>query len=100
MPFSHGGAVVVDKGDRAANECLGQLAGVGNGGAAQDKLRMAAIKFAQAHEPPQHIGQVGTEYAPVSVNFINDNVAQIFKELDPRGVVGKNACLLYTSRGV
>lgn len=99
MPFPHGGAVVVDKGDRAANEGLGQLAGVGNGGAAQDKLRMAAIKFAQAHETPQHIGQVGTEYATVSVNFINDNVAQVFKELDPLGVVGKNAAVQHVRIG-
>ena len=60
---------------------------------------MAAIKFAQAHEPPQHIGQVGTEYATVSVNFINDNVAQVFKELDPLGVVGKNAAVQHVRIG-
>ena len=49
---------------------------------------MAAVELAQPHQPAQHVGQVGAEHAAVGVDFVDDDVFQVFKQLDPLGMVG------------
>ena len=48
---------------------------------------MAAVKRAQPHQAAQDIGQMTSEDAAVGVQFVDDDVLQVFKELDPLGVV-------------
>ena len=88
VPLAHGRAVVVDEGHVPAGEGFRQLLRVGDGGRAEDVLRMAAVELAQPHQPAQHVGQVGAEHAAVGVDFVDDDVFQVFKQLDPLGVVG------------
>lgn len=68
----------------------GQLHGVGDGGAAQDEARVAAIKRTQAHQAAEHVGQMASEHAAVGVQLVDDDVFEIFKQLDPSGMVGED----------
>ena len=90
MPLAHGRAVFGDGGDFPPGQLGGQLHGVGDGGAAQDEARVAAIKRAQAHQAAKHVGQMASEYAAVGVQFVDDDVFEIFKQLDPSGMVGED----------
>ena len=74
MLFSGRRAVVVDEADRASDQGFRQFLRILNRGAAQDELRMAAVEFAQANQPPQHVGQVAAEYATVCVDLVNDDI--------------------------
>ena len=88
MPLAHGRAVVIDEGHVPAGEGFRQFLRVGDGGGAEDELRMTAVELAQTHQAAQHIGQVGAEHAAVGVDFVDDNIFQVFKQFDPFGVVG------------
>ena len=74
-----------------AHQQPGQLPGVGDGGAAQDELGLGPVKGAQAHQAAQHVGQIAAEDAPVAMDFVDDDVAQVLKQLHPLGVVGQDA---------
>ena len=60
---------------------------------------MTAVEGAQPHETTQHVGQIGAENAPVGVNLVNDDIAQVFKQLYPLGVVGENAAVQHVRVG-
>ena len=90
VPFAGGRAVFRYGGNFPSGQGLRQLHRVLNGGAAQNVLGMAAVKLAQPFQPPEHIGQMTAEHAAVGVNFVDDNVLQIFKQLHPLGMVGQN----------
>ena len=51
---------------------------------------MAAIKRAQAQQAAEHVGQMASEHAAVGVQLVDDDVFEIFKQLDPSGMVGEN----------
>ena len=87
MPLAHGRAVFGDGGDLAPGQLGGQLHGVGDGGAAQDEARVAAVKRTQAHQAAKHVGQVASEHAAVGVQLVDDDIFEIFKQLDPPGMV-------------
>ena len=90
MPFAGGRAVFRYGGHFPSRQRLRQLHRVLNGGTAQNILGVAAVKLAQPFQPPEHIGQMTAEHAAVGVNFVDDNVLQIFKQLHPLGMVGQN----------
>ena len=48
---------------------------------------MAAVKIAQAQQAAQDVGQVAAEYAPVGMDLVDHDVFQVFKQLDPFGMV-------------
>ena len=90
MPLAHRRAVLVHEGHRLAGHALRQLPGVGNRGGTADKLGPAPVKSAQALQPAQHVGQVGAEHAAVGVDFVDDDILQVFKQLDPLGMPREN----------
>ena len=70
---------------------FGEIFGISDGGGAADEARAGAIEFTNAFEAAQDIGQMAPIDAAVHVQFVNNDVAKIFKELGPFGVVRKNA---------
>jgi hypothetical protein len=48
-------------------------------------------KPAQAPQPPQHIGQMTPEDPAIRMDFVNNHILQLFKELHPDGVMGQYA---------
>ena len=40
---------------------------------------MAAIKRAQAHQAAEHVGQMASEHAAVGVQFVDDDVLDVYK---------------------
>ena len=91
MALAHGGTVFIDQGHRTADQRLRQFLRIGDGGAAENELRMTAVELAQAHQPAEHVGQVAAEDAAVGVDFVNHDIPQVLKQLDPLGVMGQDA---------
>ena len=91
MALAHGGTVFIDQGHRTADQRLRQFLRIGDGGTAENELRMTAVELAQAHQPAEHIGQVAAEDAAVGVDFVNHDIPQVLKQLDPLGVMGQDA---------
>ena len=54
---------------------------------------MGSVKRADAFEPAQNVCEIRTENAAIGVNFINHDVFQVFKELDPFRVMRQNALM-------
>ena len=46
---------------------------------------------ADALEPPQHIGEVAAEDAPIGVELVDDDVAEILEEVHPLGVMRQDS---------
>ena len=99
VPCTHGGAVIIDHVDGAARERLRQLLGIGDGGRAEDELRLGAIEIAQAQQAAQDIGQVGAEHAAVGMDLVDDDILQVLEQLDPLGVVGQDAGMQHVRVG-
>ena len=57
----------------------------------QDKLRVGAVRLAQAAEPAQDERHIRAENAAVGVGFIDHDEPQIPPQPRPRGVVGQHA---------
>ena len=51
---------------------------------------VAAIEAGDALQPAQHVAEVASEDAAIGVQFVHDDVAQIFEETCPAGVVRQN----------
>jgi len=86
-----GCSVLVDQFNRALKQLLRQLPGVGNGGGTADELRPRPIEIADALYPSEHVGHVGAKDPTVGVKLVDDDVPQVLKELDPLGMVRKDA---------
>ena len=99
MPLAHRGAVLVDQGNRTAGQRLGQFFRIGNRCAAQDELRMASVEFAQAQQTAQDVGQVAAENAPVGMDFVDNDILQVFKELDPFRMMRQDAGMQHVRIG-
>ena len=50
-------------------------------------MRVRAIEARDAPQPPQHVGQVAAKHAAIGVQFVQHDVAQIFKQPLPARVV-------------
>ena len=99
MALAQGRAVIVNDGDGPPDQRFRQLLGIGDGGAAQDEPGMAAVEFAQAHKPAEHVSQVAAKDPAIGMDFIDDDVLQVFKQLDPLGVMGQNAAVEHIGIG-
>ena len=90
-PLPPGRAVPVHQADLLPDECLRQFLGVGDGGGAEDELRLGAVKGGDPPQPPDHVGRVAPQNAPVGVGFVNHHEFQPGEKLDPLGMVGQYA---------
>ena len=81
----------VDDLNRTTNQCRSQFAWVSDGRRAADKLWIGTVKSAQARQASNDVSQIGTEYPSIGMNFIDNHIFQVFKQLDPFGVVRQNA---------
>ena len=52
---------------------------------------MRAVERAHALQTPDDVGQIAAENAAVGVDFVDDDVFEVFKQLDPLGVMGQYA---------
>src|SRR6266568_4247809 len=86
-------AVRMEDFDFGFEKTRGEVAGIGDGCRATNELRFAAVKSSDAPEAAQNIAQVAAEDAAVSVQFVEDDVAQIFEEASPARVVRQNSCV-------
>ena len=76
--------------DRAPQESLGQLLGIGDGGGAADVGRLGPIERADPVQPPDHVCDVAAKDSAVGVELVEDHVAQPLEEAHPLGVVGQD----------
>jgi len=90
VPHAHRRAVIIHQADLAPRQRFRQFLRVRNRRAAQDELRMTAVEIAQAQQPPQHVRQIRPKHAAIGMNFINHDIPQVFKQLDPLRVVRQN----------
>ena len=51
---------------------------------------MTAVEIAQAQQPPQHVRQIRPKHAAIGMNFINHDIPQVLKQLDPLRMVRQN----------
>ena len=90
VPLAGRGAVAVEHLDRPSDERLGELAGVPDRRRAADDDRVAAVVGADPEQPPQHVGDVPAEHAPIGVELVDDDVAELLEEQEPLGVMGQD----------
>ena len=83
-------AVAVDGPDRAADEQLGELGRVPDGGRAAHDDGVAAVVGAQPQEPAQDVRDVAAEHAAVHVQLVDDDDPQLLEQLEPLRVVGED----------
>jgi hypothetical protein len=72
---------------------LSQFRGVGDCGGTGDELRIGAIEFRHAPEAPQHVCKVTAEHSTISVQLVEDDVTEVFKQADPSSVVRKDSSM-------
>ena len=93
VAFARRRAVLIDQQHFSAGHSLGEFLGIADRRAAADKSWMGSVKRADAFEPAQNVCEIRTENAAIGVNFINHDVFQVFKELDPFRVMRQNALM-------
>ena len=76
-----------DAGDRCFDQRLRVLAGVADGGRAQDELRADTIERTHALQPADDVGHVRAEHAAIGVHLVDHHITQAFEELRPLGVM-------------
>ena len=87
--FLRGGrAILLDNLHFFFDQLRRQLSGIRNRRRAANELRLRSIKFRDAPQPSQHVGQVAAEYAAVGMQLIDHDVPQIFENACPFGVMG------------
>ncbi len=64
---------------------------VADRGGTADKPGLRTVEGADSFQPSDEIRHVGTENATVHMELIDDHVLQVFKKLDPLGVVREDA---------
>ena len=67
------------------------LTGVGDGSRATNELRIGSVSGADASQPPEDIGHMGTENASVGMRFINHHKLELTEEGSPRTMIRQNA---------
>jgi hypothetical protein len=87
------------RGDRAAQEFLGELGGVRDRGRAEDEGRARLVEPADALQPPDEVRHVRAEHAAVGVQLVDDHEPQRLEELRPLGVMGQDALVEHVRIG-
>ena len=76
-----------------------QLLGIRDRRRAENKPGIRAIKTTHPAQPPDHIGHMGAEHAPIGVHLVDDHIFEIFEKLRPFGVMGQNALVQHVGIG-
>ena len=84
-------AVRIQHFDLRLKKARGQLTGIRNRGGAANELRFASIKSCDTAQAAKDITQMTAENAPVSVQLVEDDVAQILEQPRPARVVREDA---------
>ena len=82
--------VAVDQSRRPAGQHRGQLARIPDRRRAADDDRPRAVVGADPEQPPQDVGDVTAEHAPIRVQLVDDDDLELLEELEPLGVVGED----------
>ena len=72
---------------------------IGDGGGAADETRLGAVELADAAQAAQHVRHVAAVDAAVVVQFVDDDVAQVFEQLGPLGVMRQDAAVQHVGIG-
>ena len=82
-----GRAVGIQDFDFRFEKAACQISGIGNRSRAANELRVAAVEARNTPETPEDVAQVAAKDATISVQLVDYDVAQIFEEARPAGVV-------------
>jgi len=85
--------------DLGFEEARGEFAGIGDGCGAADKLWISAVETGDAAEAAEDIAEMAAENAAVGVEFIEDDVAEIFEEARPARMVREDAGVKHVGIG-
>jgi len=77
--------------DLRFNQARSEFAGICNGGGAADELGFATVEPRDASQAAKDIAQVASKDAAVSVEFVDNDVFQIFEQAGPARVLRKNS---------
>ncbi len=88
--FSRWRAVFLDHFKFSFRKARRELSRIRNRRRGTDELRVRPVKSRDAPQSSQYVGQVAAKHAAVRVQFVEDNVAQIFKQALPARVVRQN----------
>ncbi len=93
------GGVVGDLDHGQAGQPAGGDGGLGGGRGGQQEDGGGAVAGAQPAQPPQHLGDVGAEDAPVGVALVDDDIAQGPQEGGPARMGGKYSAVQHVGVG-
>ena len=68
-----------------------ELARIRDRGRGEKELRLRAVDERRAAQPPEDVGDVGAEDAPVDVRLVDDDVAEVLEDVPPAVVVREDA---------
>ncbi len=71
-------------------QALRQLSRIGNRRRAGDELRRRAVKRRHPPQPAQHVGQMAAKNAPIGVQLVEHDEAQILEQAGPPRMVRQN----------
>src|SRR5215831_3384012 len=72
-------------------QARGEFAGIRDGGGAANELWLSTVEARDTTQPAKDIRQMAAEHAAVSVQFVENDVPQIFEQPRPTRVVRKNS---------
>ncbi len=87
VPLPGGRTGPVDDPAGPAGEHRGELARVPDRRRAADDDRRAAVMRADPQQPAEHVGDVAPENAPVRMELVDDDDAELLEQLEPLGVM-------------
>src|SRR6266481_4463104 len=90
--FLRGGrAVRIEDFDLRFEKACSEVAGIGDGRGAADELGIAAVETCNPAKAAENVTQMAAEDAAVSVQFVENDVAEIFKKARPASVMREDA---------
>ena len=94
-----GSAVGVEDFDFRFEKARREVTRIGDGRGATNELRIAAIESRDAAEPAQNVAQVAAEDSPIGVQFIENDISQIFEEARPARVMRQDSGVQHVGVG-
>ncbi len=94
-----GRTVIGDHAQGQPGQLRCQLLGVGDGRRAADEAWIGPVVGAEAPQPPDDVGRVRAEDAPVRVDLVEHDILQVAEEVRPRVVVGQDAHMQHVGVG-
>ncbi len=83
--------VVADRRGLDAEQCVGELAGVGDRRGGEQELRLRPVHARHPSQAAQHVGDMRAEHAAVHVRLVDDDIAEIVEDVRPQIVARQDA---------